>query len=142
MDCVSSMVTRDLVMEVVHPDDRVEQVPVLLRYETSDPYAVHADFLTGSDRRVRWCFSRELMSEGLEGATGHGDVRIWPVSRGGVKMINIALMSDDGAAVVQALKADVAEFLGSSYGVCPPGVESAFVDLDAGLRSLFEAEGA
>ena len=100
MDCVSSMVMRDVTMEVVHPDDRVEQVPVLLRYETSDPYAVSADFLTGAGRRVSWCFSRELMSEGLEQATGHGDVRIWPVSRGGVKMLNIALMSDDGAAVV------------------------------------------
>lgn len=142
MDCVSSMVMRDVTMEVVQPDDRVEQVPVLLRYETSDPYAVSADFLTGAGRRVSWCFSRELMSEGLEQATGHGDVRIWPVSRGGVNMLNIALMSDDGAAVVQALRADVAEFLGSSYGVCPSGVESAFVDVDAELRSLFEAEGA
>jgi hypothetical protein len=136
MNCASSTVTRQLVMDVVTPDDRLEQVTVLLRYDTADPYAVCAEFLTGSGQQVRWFLARDLMSGGLMDATGDGDVRVWPASHSGNNVLNIALMSHDGHAVVQAAAEDVVDFLGSSFALCPPGAESQYVDVDAALRAL------
>jgi hypothetical protein len=133
---MTSTVTRDVVMEVVTIDDRLEPVSVVLRYDTADPYAVCADFVTACGQRVSWCLARDLMSSGLLAPTGHGDVRIWPATCRGTAIVNIALVSHDGAAVVQARTADVAEFLGSSYALCPPGTESEYLDVDAALRAL------
>jgi hypothetical protein len=136
MDCTASTVTRELVMDIVTPDDQREQVDVLLRYDTADPYAVCAEFRTGAGQQVRWYLARELMSDGLTDPTGHGDVRIWPAWCGSTDIVNISLMSHDGHAVVQAAARDVVDFLGSSYALCPPGTESQYLDVDAGLRSL------
>jgi len=136
MNCASSTVTRQLVMDVVTPDDRLEQVTVLLRYDTADPYAVSAEFLTESGQQVRWFLARDLMSGGLMDATGEGDVRVWPASHRGRSLVNIALMSHDGHAVVQAAAEDVVDFLGSSFALCPPGAESHYLDVDAALRVL------
>jgi hypothetical protein len=133
---MSSTVTRDVVMDIVTPDDHLERVAVVLRYDTADPYAVCAEFETGSGQRVCWFLARDLMSGGLVEATGHGDVRIWPAIGGGQELVNIALMSHDGHAVVQALTRDVVDFLGSSYALCPPGAESEYLDVDGALRAL------
>ena len=62
MRVVSSTVTRELNVQVVAPIDGPSQVGVSMRYDTADPYAVHAMFRVAVDQQVSWVFARELLS--------------------------------------------------------------------------------
>lgn len=41
------------------------RIPVELRYETSDPYAVRLTFHLPGDAPVTWAFGRELLVDGV-----------------------------------------------------------------------------
>lgn len=137
MRAVSSTVTRELNMHVVAPSDGPGQVAVSMRYDTADPYAVHAVFRVAADQQIAWVFARELLTQGLDQPSGDGDVNISPASNEGRESVSIMLRSPDGEALIAAPLDDVVEFLSAAYALCPRGRESSHLKIDRALGALF-----
>jgi hypothetical protein len=96
---------------------------------------VHLDIAAG-DGTVRWSFSRELLTEGVEQATGVGDVRIIPMGGAHGRVVRIVLSSPDGAATLEAPLSEMVEFLAATYDSVPTGAESALLDVDSLVAAL------
>lgn len=111
-----------------------------LYYSKDDPYAVRLDLHVGLDEPVEWVFARELLSAGMEGEYGLGDVRVWPSvrSQGGLKgmVLNIELSSPHGRAHFEAPLREISGFLRRAHDLVPAGRESSQVDVDAELTAL------
>ncbi|MFG2636505.1 SsgA family sporulation/cell division regulator [Streptomyces sp. NPDC048362] len=113
-----------------------ERCPVLahLSYDARDPFAVTAVF--GHDGHVlaRWRLDREMLSEGLRGPVGIGDVRLRPAATGMWHELRLEFLGDhrpDGSrhhAVVFAWAPAIQAFLRETHLIVPPGRESVPVD--------------
>jgi hypothetical protein len=132
----SSTVTREVMVQLVAPGDGSVSLPVVLHYDTADPYAVHATFRTGQGDGVSWVFARELLTVGVQRPAGDGDVRVWPSWSGGQEIVFIGLTSPDGEALLQAPTRELVDFLGRSYGLCAEGQEHNNLDLDRAIEVL------
>ncbi|WP_340561214.1 SsgA family sporulation/cell division regulator [Streptomyces sp. GSL17-111] len=139
-------VERELEMVLVLSPERSVAVPAKLLYRTDDPYAVHVSFHIGSDSPVHWTFARELLVEGVFRPSGHGDVRVWPLSggHGGRPQrrneVCVALSSPEGEALLQAPAGPVAAWVERTLRLVPPGRESAELGLDEALCALLGEE--
>lgn len=111
-------------------------VPAGLRYDTADPYAVHATFHTGAEETVEWVFARDLLAEGLHRPTGTGDVRVWPSRSHGQGVVCIALSSPEGEALLEAPARALESFLKRTDAAVPPGTEHRHFDLDTELSHI------
>ena len=85
---------------------------------------------------MEWIFSRDLLSAGLHGPAGEGDVQVWPGDDHGLDVLNIALSSPFGQAHFEAPTAAIADFLDRTFRVIPAGSESDFIDVDTELDEL------
>jgi Streptomyces sporulation and cell division protein, SsgA len=106
-----------------------------LRYDTGDPYAVHATF-RADDSQVTWVLARELLMTGLQAASGLGDVQVMPCEEHPESVVLIKLSSPDGVAVLAANAADLRGFLLRTCDQVPPGAEAEFLELDIKLAQL------
>jgi hypothetical protein len=106
-----------------------------LRYDSTDPYAVHATF-HAEDSEVTWVLSRELLMTGLQADSGIGDVRVQPSVESPESVVLIQLSSPDGIAVLAASASDLRGFLLRTCDQVAPGAEPAFLDLDLKLAQL------
>ncbi|WP_306971829.1 SsgA family sporulation/cell division regulator [Streptomyces canus] len=106
-------------------------VPAGLRYDTADPYAVHATFHTGAEETVEWVFARDLLAEGLHRPTGTGDVRVWPSRSHGQGIVCIALGSPEGEALLEAPARALESFLKRTDAAVPPGTEHHHINVDS-----------
>jgi hypothetical protein len=122
-------------------------LPVLadLRYAADDPWAVRVAFQTGAqngdgsgDGVVEWMFARQLLTDGIAGTVGEGDIRVWPAMSGGERVINLAMASPSGSALFEIDRDALVEFLQQTYLVVPTGSEEDVIDLDAELALLLE----
>lgn len=119
-------------------------LPVLadLRYVAVDPWAVSVAFRVGTARDddgvVEWVFARQLLTEGIAGTVGEGDVRVWPSSTHGDHVVNLAMASPSGSALFEIDRDALVEFLQQTYLAVPTGAEGTVVDLDAELVLLLE----
>lgn len=117
-------------------------LPVLadLRYAADDPWAVRVAFQTGGegDGIVEWMFARQLLTDGVAGAVGEGDVRVWPSMSGGDRVISLAMASPSGSALFEIDRDALVEFLQQTYLAVPTGAEEDVVDLDAELALLIK----
>jgi len=110
--------------------------PVLahLSYDAEDPFAVTAAFGHAGRVLARWRLDREMLSDGLTGPVGVGDVRLRPVSAGRWRELRMEFLGDyraDGGrhhAVVYAWAPAVAAFLHETREVVPLGQEEVQVD--------------
>lgn len=116
-------------------------VPVQLRFDAADPFAVHLRFTTGPTRDVRWVFARELLTDGLLCPAGDGDVRVWPSEDTARDVVVVELSSPSGHARFEVTASTVAAFLDRTFDVVAPGRESERVDLDAALVALLTTDG-
>jgi hypothetical protein len=103
-----------------------------LRYDVDDPYAVCVSFEAGSSEHIDWTFARELLQDGLQQASGEGDVKVWTHGPHAC----FALCSPSGRAVLEASADSIRSFLDRTYALVPVGTESAFVDVDGELSQL------
>jgi hypothetical protein len=121
----------EVTLRLVVPDSGPVPLPVSLRYSAGDPYAVRALFRGGDgETSVEWVFARDLLVEGLEKATGLGDVHVWPSRGTDGDIVVIALSSPDGRAVLHADAADLRLFVGRTLAVVGAGEEQMHMDLD------------
>jgi hypothetical protein len=95
-----------------------------------DPWTVAAEF--GTD--ATWLVSRELLSAGLYGGVGDGDVQLVPMTDG--TRTALRLESPDGVAVIALDTGELAEFLDGTYREIPEGQELLWAPIDEELTAL------
>ena len=137
MSARPSSITAELELRLVVPGSASLPVIAGVRYNAEDPYAVHVAFHTGGDTgTVEWSFARQLLTDGVMGPVGEGDVRVWPTTVSGRPGVCLALSSPSGQALFEVGQAELVEFLTRSYAAVPTGSESDFIDVDAELALL------
>jgi hypothetical protein len=129
-------VSAELGLSLVVPEHGAVPLVASLCYSAGDPYAIRMAFHVGTDDPVEWIFSRDLLSAGLAGPTGEGDVQVWPGEVHGLGVLNIALSSPFGQAHFEAPMISIADFLNRTYGLIPAGRESDFINIDSELDEL------
>ena len=120
---------------LLDPAEAAVPVQVELRYDTRDPYAVTAAFRTSAAGWVEWCYSREMLADGLLSEVGSGDIRIRPDDTN-PELVIIVLSSPSGQAVFEAPASVVVEFLDRTYDIVVPGSEHQWVSVDDALGQL------
>ncbi|MGW1620831.1 SsgA family sporulation/cell division regulator [Streptomyces sp. NPDC002172] len=111
-----------------------------LRYEPTDPYVVRAVFFVHGDEPVEWVLGRDLLSDGLTGSAGDGDVRVWPAVGRGDEAMYIALGSSAGTALLEVPVQDIKSFLEDTEALVPQGTESGRIDWDTELAFLLSQD--
>lgn len=106
-----------------------------LRYDPSDPLAVSLAIGTECDEPVVWVFARDLLADGVNHASGEGDITIEPASDMDSREIRITLATDCLATMI-APRDPVVEFLVSAFTAVPSGCEMDNVDFDAEIAAL------
>jgi len=136
----SSTVSAEVGLRLVVPQQTIVPLVASLYYSREDPYAIRIAFHVGLDEPVEWIFARDLLSRGIEGREGEGDVRVWPSAgaEGGApgSVLNIELSSPFGQAHFEAPVKDISDFLGRTYEIVPAGDESDHVDVEGELTDL------
>lgn len=133
------MVTAEVQLRLVVPETKTI-VPLMASfyYSAGDPYAVRVAFHVGLDSPVEWTLGRDLLSAGIDGQAGQGDVKLWPSGdavRGAI--LNMELSSPYGQARFEAPAREVSEFLRRTYTLVPASREAEHLDIEAGLADLF-----
>jgi hypothetical protein len=137
-----------ITLQLVGPQSWTE-VPALLCYEASDPFAVRIAFgdvgddsgaVGSDDGGIAWLVSRELMQSGLDRPSGDGDVRIWP-AHGATDVLFLHLRAPSGEALFELSRATVTAFLRQTEALVPSGSESALLDIDDELHVLLSNGG-
>ncbi|BCJ30107.1 MULTISPECIES: SsgA family sporulation/cell division regulator [Actinocatenispora] len=125
-------------LQLVAPDSVMLPVRSSLRYDPTDPYAVHVlfhpDGVTGGP--VSWSFARDLLVSGLTEATGIGDVRVWPWSSSRGDVVALALSSPDGNALFEVPREILVRFLRRTFAAVPTGEESRYLDVESAVSRL------
>ncbi len=141
----TAVINTELELRLVVPG--APHLPVLadLSYCADDPWAVQVAFRTGTQDRgvVEWLFARQLLTDGVAGPAGEGDVRVWPSEDdrprvGSAPVVHLAMASPSGSALFEIDRDDVVEFLQQTYLLVPTGAEHTRVDLDAEMAVLLE----
>jgi len=133
-------VRAELELRLVVPGGPMLPLVAGMSYAANDPWAVRVAFHTGGegDGIVEWLFARQLLTEGVAGRVGEGDVRVEPSARHGVHLVNIAMTSPSGSALFEIDRDVLVEFLQQTYLAVPTGSEEDVVDLDAELAGLLD----
>ncbi|MFI9781813.1 SsgA family sporulation/cell division regulator [Streptomyces sp. NPDC051956] len=122
-------VIQELPTQLALPQEMSFPISARLRYEPSDPYAIHVTFFTvDSDETKEWIIGRDLLIDGLKGPAGEGDVHIWPVDKHKVRAI---LRPPAGTATLEASSREIRAFLKETETVVPRGTESEHIDVSA-----------
>ncbi len=132
-----------ITLQLVGPQSWTE-VPALLCYDPTDPFAVRIAFGDVGDENdlvdvdeagIAWLVSRELLQSGLDRPSGEGDVRVWP-ARGATDVLFLHLRAPSGEALFELSRATVAAFLRQTEALVPSGSESGMLSLDEELQAL------
>lgn len=119
-------------------------LPVLadLHYAADDPWAVRVAFQVGTAQAgagvVEWLFARQLLTDGVAGPVGDGDVRVWPSVVAGDRVVDLAMASPSGSALFEIDRDALVAFLQQTFLAVPTGTEQHVVDLDAELALLLQ----
>ena len=129
-----------LLVDLCTIDGSMTQVLAELAYDSHDPFAIGLVF-RANPRPVRWTFSRDLLSDGLEQPTGDGDVHVWScLDDSGLAVVMVELCSPSGDALVQFRLDDAVSFVDRVYAAVPLGDESDHLDVDAAIAGILAAE--
>ena len=143
----SGIVSTELGLVLVAPEDTIVPLMASLHYTCQDPYAIKMAFHIGTDEPVEWTFARDLLAAALHSHEGIGDVQAWPSpapdkpadaaeadTEPGV--LNIAMTSPFGHAQFEAPASAIAGFLRRTYQIVPEGEETNYIDFDAEITEL------
>jgi Streptomyces sporulation and cell division protein, SsgA len=136
----SGMVSVELGVRLVLPQQTTVPLAARLFYSREDPYALSIAFEVGLDKSVEWLFARDLLAMGIDGREGLGDVTVWPSadSEGGTpgSVLHMELSSPHGQAHFEAPAREILDFLRRTYQIVPAGAESGHIDVEAELNDL------
>jgi hypothetical protein len=129
-------VTAELSGRVMGSGSGLVAVGVRLRYDSADPYAVLMTVRLPGDEPIPWTFSRELIDDGLRGASGLGDVTVAPCPQAPSFLLHVTLRDDVSDAVLEMGTASVKEFLRLTYELVPPGSEGSFLLVEDDVSAI------
>jgi Streptomyces sporulation and cell division protein, SsgA len=131
-------VSAQVELRLVVPGGPMLPVVADLRYQAADPWAVVVTFHTGGEdgSSVEWLFARQLLTDGVHGPVGDGDVRVAPAFGDSGPAVHLAMSSPSGSALFEVDLGVLIEFLQQTYAAVPTGAEELAVDLDAELAAL------
>ncbi len=135
-------------LQLIGPQSWTE-VPALLCYDATDPFAVRIAFgdigddsgTVDTDEGIAWLVSRELLQAGLDRPSGEGDVRVWPTASAS-DVLFLHLRAPSGEALFELSRAVVAGFLRQTETLVPSGSEGELLHLDDELHVLLSNGGA
>ncbi|WP_267242045.1 SsgA family sporulation/cell division regulator [Streptomyces sp. PR69] len=133
---MSTVIEQTVQARLVASAPRMETIPVTLRYDREDPFAVRMAFpppATLEGAEVAWVFSRELLLAGVDAPMGVGDVRVHPY---GYDRTVIEFHAPQGVAMVHIRTAELRRFLRRAQALVPAGREHLHLDLDHDLAEL------
>ncbi len=113
------------------------RIPVELRYETCDPYAVRLTFHLPGDAPVTWAFGRELLVDGVIRPSGDGDVRITPAEPDAFEVL-IRLQVGCDQALFRSGAAPLVAFLDRTDKLVPLGQERSLADFETHLDEALD----
>ncbi|MFZ3569344.1 SsgA family sporulation/cell division regulator [Streptomyces sp. BH097] len=137
-------VQAEVMMSFLVSEELSFRIPVELRYESTDPYAVRLTFHLPGDAPVTWAFGRELLVDGVNGATGEGDVQVTPVERVGGAVgempgeVHIRLQVGADQALFRAGVAPLVAFLDRTDKLVPLGQEESGADFESDLDEALD----
>ncbi|MBV1939789.1 MULTISPECIES: SsgA family sporulation/cell division regulator [Streptomyces] len=133
-----SVVQAEVMMSFVVSEELSFRIPVELRYETCDPYAVRLTFHLPGDAPVTWAFGRELLIDGVGRPCGDGDVHITPADAEGFGDVLIRLQVGADQALFRCGTAPLLAFLDRTDRVVPLGQERSLADFDTHLDEALD----
>ncbi|GCB47755.1 SsgA family sporulation/cell division regulator [Streptomyces sp. NL15-2K] len=131
-------VQAEVMMSFLVSEELSFRIPVELRYETCDPYAVRLTFHLPGDAPVTWAFGRELLIDGLGRPCGDGDVRVSPADPDGLGEVLIRLQVGGDQALFRSSTAPLVAFLDRTDKLVPLGQEGALGDFDSHLDEALD----
>lgn len=131
-------VQAEVMMSFLVSEELSFRIPVELRYETDDPYAVRLTFHLPGDAPVTWAFGRELLIDGVGRPCGEGDVRVSPAGPNLLGDVLIRLQVGGDQALFRSSTAPVIAFLDRTDKLVPLGQETAMADFDAHLDEALD----
>lgn len=129
-------VQAEVLMSFIVSEELSFRIPVELGYETRDPFAVRMTFHLPGDAPVTWTFGRELLVDGINSATGDGDVRIEPTEAEELSDVHIRLRVGADQALFRASAPPLVAFLDRTDKLVPLGQECSLGDFDEGLDQV------
>ncbi|MFJ5175256.1 SsgA family sporulation/cell division regulator [Streptomyces griseoviridis] len=131
-------VQAEVMMSFLVSEELSFRIPVELRYETGDPYAVRLTFHLPGDAPVTWTFGRELLIDGVGRPCGEGDVRVEPADCDSLVEVLIRLQVGRDQALFRSSTAPVIAFLDRTDKLVPLGQEGALADFDTHLDEALD----
>ncbi|MDF1605567.1 SsgA family sporulation/cell division regulator [Nocardioides sp. YIM 152315] len=126
--------SQDVTLQCLDARGRSIDLPALLAYDPTDPWAVEFTFGRPSGT-VRWLIGRDLLLSGMTDPAGEGDVLAWPsIDEYGRAAVVLEFSSPHGRLVTQLSTRDLGSFLTRTLTVVPRGEER--IDLDLLVESL------
>lgn len=111
----------------VHADLEIP-MELVFSYDPADPWAVRVSFEQPGEP-VEWVLSRELLRTGIRTACGTGDVRLWPLRRGGRGgRLRIRLGGTGLPVLVDVDRWALRAWLSATYRAVPAGTEAERID--------------
>ncbi|MGP4043431.1 SsgA family sporulation/cell division regulator [Streptomyces sp. 2A115] len=133
-----SVVQAEVMMSFLVSEELSFRIPVELRYETCDPYAVRLTFHLPGDAPVTWAFGRELLIDGVGRPCGDGDVHIAPADTEGFGDVLIRLQVSGDQALFRCGTAPLVAFLDRTDRLVPLGQERSLADFDTHLDEALD----
>lgn len=131
-------VQAEVMMSFLVSEELAFRIPVELRYEMRDPYAVRLTFHLPGDAPVTWAFGRELLIDGVGRPCGDGDVHIAPWGGDLPDEALIRLQVGPDQAVFRVRTAPLIAFLDRTDKLVPLGQERALADFEAHLDEALD----
>ncbi|AKN69091.1 MULTISPECIES: SsgA family sporulation/cell division regulator [Streptomyces] len=131
-------VQAEVMMSFLVSEELSFRIPVELRYETCDPYAVRLTFHLPGDAPVTWAFGRELLIDGVGRPCGEGDVHIAPTDPEMLGEVLIRLQVGSDQALFRSSAPPLVAFLDRTDKLVPLGQEGALADFDAHLDEALD----
>lgn len=131
-------VQAEVMMSFLVSEELSFRIPVELRYETGDPYAVRLTFHLPGDAPVTWAFGRELLVDGVGVACGDGDVHIAPTDPDLLDEVLIRLQVGGDQALFRVGIPPLLAFLDRTDKLVPLGQERALADFEAHLDEALD----
>ena len=128
------LVQAEVLMSFLVSEELSFRIPVELRYETADPYAVRMTFHLPGDAPVTWAFGRELLVDGINEPSGDGDVYISPTQPEELSDVHIRLQVGAEHALFRVSAPPLVAFLDRTDRLVPLGQEMALGDFETDLE--------
>src|SRR3954453_1803113 len=131
-------VQAEVMMSFLVSEELSFRIPVELRYETCDPYAVRLTFHLPGDAPVTWTFGRELLIDGVGRPCGGGDAHVSPAEPDSLTEVLIRLQVGRDQALFRSSTAPLIAFLDRTDKLVPLGQEGSLADFDAHLDDALD----